>query len=178
MGKRGRLLAGNDPAERKRARTVLGPLADLRIMACVKKRYYHAVQVFVLWCLLVVGFIPESLEQLDDIYFEYMGSCWLEGEPRSLVADGLSGLCHFLKRRRILSGSWKLLSVWEKWEVLHRTPPLPVEAILAIISLAIEYNDFEFAAVVAIAFHCMLRTAEALQVCMNHVTGSGSRRNL
>ena len=131
-----------------------------------------------LWCLLVVGFIPETLEQLDDIYFEYMGSCWLEGEPRSLVADGLSGLCHFLKRRRILSGSWKLLSVWEKWEVLHRTPPLPVEAILAIISLAIEYNDFEFAAVVAIAFHCMLRTAEALQVCMNHVTGSGSRRNL
>lgn len=167
MPKRRILAAGSTPA-RKAARATLGSLPSLTVEPGTSVRYARAVATFVAWLILYFGLLPENLEELDDFAQDYLAALWFEGEPRNLAADTLSGLQHMLRRRRILSGSWRLLNVWVKYERPVRTPPLSVEMALAMISLFLEYNFLDMAVLTALAFSCMLRTEEALQSRKQH----------
>ena len=100
MGKRGRIQGAADAAARKIARQRLGPLQGLRVNAGGQKRYVRAVVAFLWWSTIVYGLLPETYEDLDDFYFEFICCAWAEGEPVSLVQDGLSGLQWLLRRRR------------------------------------------------------------------------------
>ncbi len=101
MGRK-RIVAVDDPSERKRLRATLGPLQTLRVIASTARRYDYAAKYFLWFRVAYFGKLADELEELDVQCSVFIKVCWEEGETRSLVADVLSGLGHGLSRKRIL----------------------------------------------------------------------------
>lgn len=99
-----------------------------------------------------------------------MVSDWIEevftmGAPINLVADALSGLhCFMPSTKKRLPTSWKLFATWRRFEVPSRAPPLTQDLLWAMVSRCLQMADFEMASLLALSFHCFLRTGEALAV--------------
>ena len=178
MGKRANADTAAVRAERKRVRQQLGPLAQLQVGVSGQKRYVRAMFAFLQWCWISYAFLPETYEQLDDLFFEFICCAWSEGEPVSLVQDGLSGLQWFLRRRRILSGSWRLLGVWQRNETPWRAPPVTIEILFAMLGLCLFFNEIELVCYLSLSFHCLLRTEEGLQVLVSHLVPSRNKMRL
>lgn len=78
-------------------------------------------------------------------------------------ADTLSGLHWFWPEiRGALREAWRLFKQWRRVEAPSRAPPLTVLLVKAIISRAVQKRDLSFAVLVALAYHALLRTGEAL----------------
>ena len=168
MGK-GRVLAASTNAERKRLRATLGALKNLKVGPGVKKRYVQAVNFFLWYCVCCVGPLANSFEELDRHAVLFIHAAWNEGEPRSLVADVLSGLLHLLDQNRILPTAWSWLTVWERHEMPQRAAPLSTEMVFAISGLCWHFGLLEMCCLVPVAYTCMLRTAEIFDLRKGNV---------
>jgi hypothetical protein len=173
-----RILVGKTSADRKRLRATLGPLRTLKVSPCVQTRYDRAVSHFLWWCVTYFGILAGDFAELDQQASYFILAMWEEGEPRSIIADTLSGLLHKLERKKILSVSWSWLSVWERHEMPNRAPPLLTEMALALAGLFLHFSLPEMACAVIVGFHCMLRTAEILSIRKCHIAWSRGKASI
>ena len=167
---RKRIVAAPDRDERKRRRNELGNLEDLKVLPSVKARYRASVSFFLWWCWTVIGHLANTFDELDQHVCAFIKEAWQEGEPRSLVADTMSGLMDGLERKKILPVGWSWLTVWEKHEMPERSPPLSLEQILALSGLYLAHSQLEMSVMVLLGFHCMMRTAELLGVRAQYIS--------
>eukprot|EP00435_Cladocopium_sp_Y103_P055249 s1780_g18.t1 len=135
----------------------------LRGVGITKKtqvRYYNAVSLL---CKTVTD--AATMEALDDQISDWVEEQFKRGAPLNVVADALSGLHYFVpSTRRRLPASWKLYGYWRKMEVPSRAPPLPEDLWWALMSRAVQMGHFELASLLALGFHCFLRTGELLSL--------------
>lgn len=144
---------------RQRARRGL-TLADLGISKATQSRYYVAVRR-----LLPKIESMKSMEQLDESVASWIEERFQKGEPLNNVADALSGLQYFLPAsRRRLVHSWKLFSVWRRYEVPARAPPITADLLISMSSYCMQEDSFEMGVLLLLGFHCMLRTGEILHL--------------
>jgi len=147
--------------DRHLKRQKLGPLADLLLTANMKKRYEAALIRFFAFERLCNLPAPMDNVDLDGNVASYVEQLWQEGDPRYWAEDVLSG---FTKMVPSLRGgfrlSWSLVTAWQKNEPPQRCAPLSKDILLAMIACASERTWHRFALLLAIGFHCLLRTAE------------------
>ena len=151
------LLAGRTAQERRRRRAGFR-LRDFCITPKTRARYEQAVG-------RLLPFLERhgNLDHLDDVVCEWIELQWTRGQSVNCIADALSGLHWFWPEiRGALKESWRLFKQWRRVETPARAPPLTVLLVKAIISRAVIKQDLAFAALVALAYHALLRTGEAL----------------
>ena len=151
------VLAGRTRAERKRARAGI----SLKLSAVTPKtreRYEVAVG-------LILPFLEkqDKDQTMDSIISEWVEAQWVKGEPVNTIADCLSGLHFFMPELRgTLRNAWRLFRAWRKIETPSRAPPITVDIITALIGRSTEKGDLNFATLIAVGFHALLRTGELL----------------
>eukprot|EP00435_Cladocopium_sp_Y103_P048071 s1486_g14.t1 len=162
-------------------------LEDVGLTAATLDRYYVAVSR-----LQPVLEEVNNEYELDEFIAEWVQSEFEDGTPLHLVGDALSGLHHFepfTKRR--LPKAWRLYGIWRKYEVPCRAPPLTQDICLGMAGWAIQHDELTMGALLILAFHCLLRTGEILQLrpcdfVLDHINGvvslpsskSGVRNNV
>ena len=146
-------------ADRRAARKDI-ILADVGISSNTQARYYHAVGRLKHLLPLV-----QSESHLDDLVADWIQEEFEDGTPLYLIADALSGLHHlepYTKKK--LCKSWHLYSIWRKYEVPCRAPPLPQDIVLAMAGWCLSNGELVMAALLLVGFHCLLRTGEILSI--------------
>eukprot|EP00435_Cladocopium_sp_Y103_P029357 s3595_g7.t1 len=149
---RPRAFAGvRSRAERQKARKGI-VLRNVGLSEKTQSRYYTAVATL----------LPER-EMNENI------SDWIEvfqkGCPLNTVADALSGIHYFLpSTKKRLPSSWKLFGIWRRFEVPSRAPPLTDDLLWAMTSKALQSGNFNLGSLLALGYHCFLRTGELLTV--------------
>ena len=153
------LLAGRTPAERRRNRAGLR-LRDFSITARTRARYELAVGRLVPYLEK-----QENLQCMDDTICEWIEAQWARGESVNFIADALSGL-HFYwpELRGRLREAWRLFKQWRRVETPSRAPPITQLLVRSIVCRAVRLGDLQFACLVALGFHALLRTGEILSL--------------
>eukprot|EP00435_Cladocopium_sp_Y103_P066273 s1586_g28.t1 len=146
-------------ADRRRARQHI-ILEDVGITSATLERYYTAVSRLA----PVLTQVNSELE-LDDMIADWIQAEFEDGCPLYMVADALSGLHHFEPfTKKKLTKSWRLYSIWRRYEVPCRAPPLTKDITLAMSGYCIEQCELVMGALLLLGFHCLMRTGELLQV--------------
>lgn len=146
-------------AQRKRARKDI-ILEDVGITSATLQRYYTAVSRLAP-CLKLVN----SEIELDETIADWVQQEFEDGTPLHLVGDALCGLHHFEpSTRRKLHKSWRLYSIWRKYEVPCRAPPVTQDIALALAGWCLAQDELVMAGLILLGFHCLLRTGELLTV--------------
>ena len=146
-------------AERRRARKDIH-LEDVGITANTLDRYYTAVSR-----MTPVLKSVDTEAGLDDAIADWIQLEFEDGTPLYLVGDALCGLHHFEPfTKKKLSKSWRLYSIWRKYEVPCRAPPITKDVTLGLAGWCLANDHLVMAALVLLGFHCLLRTGEILQV--------------
>ena len=99
-------------------------------------------------------------------YIEYL---WEHGEGRSSAADTLSSIQFFLGVRRRLPLGWQLLTTCQQFALPARAPPLTVPLLTGMAGAALSQGHADVAAGLLLAFHCLLRTRELLNLTCNNI---------
>eukprot|EP00435_Cladocopium_sp_Y103_P026117 s1612_g6.t1 len=103
--------------------------------------------------------------QLDDLVADWVQDEFEDGSPLHLVGDALSGLHYFEPfTKRKLTKSWRLYSIWRRYEVPCRAPPLTQDIVLGMAGYCISICELTMAALLLLGFHCLMRTGELLQI--------------
>ena len=98
--------AAEAQAERRSVRRSLGKPSDFVISAGALKRYEEALRVFFRWLQASRTPWPSSCDALDLSLCDYIDMAFCEGDPKSLIANLLSALHHFVPNfRGHLNGS-------------------------------------------------------------------------
>ena len=128
-------------ADRRRARRHI-VLEDVGITSATLQRYYFAVSRLA----PVLDGVSTELE-LDEHIADWIRQEFEDGCPLHLVADALSGLHHFEPyTKKKLTKSWRLYSIWRRYEVPCRAPPLTQEIVLAMAGLCISQCELSMGA--------------------------------
>jgi hypothetical protein len=146
-------------ADRRRARQDIF-LADVGVTESTLKRYYFAVSR-----MTHVLEQVSSEHELDELVAEWIQEEFEDGSPLYLIGDALSGLHHlepYTKKR--LAKSWRLYSIWRKFEVPCRAPPLPMDITLAMAGWCLLHDEIIMGALILLGFHALLRTGELLVI--------------
>ena len=146
-------------ADRRAARKDI-VLADVGVSKNTQVRYFTAVSRLKHLLPLV-----QSESHLDDLVAGWIQTEFEDGTPLYLIADALSGLHHlepYTKKK--LCKSWHLYSIWRKYEVPCRAPPLPQDIVLAMAGWCLTNGELVMAALLLVGFHCLLRTGEILSI--------------
>ena len=135
-------------------------LEDIGITSSTLERYYTAVSR-----LAPVLETVDTEIGLDEAVGDWIQQEFEDGTPLYLVGDALCGLHHFEPfTKKKLSKSWRLYSIWRKYEVPCRAPPITQDITLALAGWCLANDHLVMAALVLLGFHCLLRTGEILQV--------------
>ena len=135
-------------------------LTDVGITDATLSRY-----VFAVGRLKDVLEVPSTLEELDEVLTDWIQTEFEDGSPLYMVGDALSGLHHFMPfTKKKLTSAWRLYSIWRRFEVPCRAPPVPQDILVAMAGRSLRKNDLEMAGLLLLGFHCLLRTGEILQV--------------
>ena len=153
------VLAARTPAGRRQQRLGIR-LRDFTIQAKTKDRYTRAVAQ-----LLPYLESQADLSDLDGLVSDWVEAQWARGASVSDIADALSGLHFFWPEiRGLLRSAWRLLRSWRRIECPQRAPPLTILLIRAMVAHAIWRDNLQFAAMLCLGFHCLLRTGEMVLV--------------
>eukprot|EP00438_Fugacium_kawagutii_P026039 Skav215411 [mRNA] locus=scaffold356:146656:153836:- [translate_table: standard] len=135
-------------------------LADVGVTANTLNRYYHAVN----------RMLPALTDVVTEAGMDEAIAGWIEdqfhqGHPLNKVGDALSGFHHFEPwTRRKLPKSWRLYSIWRRFEVPCRAPPITQDITLAMAGWCLMRGELTMSALLLLGFHALLRTGELLQV--------------
>ena len=145
--------------ERRAARKDI-VLADIGVSASTLQRYYFAVQRL----SPVLDQVNDEFE-LDDMISSWIQTEFEDGSPLYLIADALSGLHHLepFTRKKLIK-SWKTYSIWRKYEVPARAPPLTQPIVRAMCGWCLQHDELAMGALLLLGFHCLLRTGELLHI--------------
>ena len=156
-------------AQRIAQRATKGSLKDRQIGPKCVPRYNFALQRF--FALLPYLFVAwgTTWEERDLQVGSYLELLWSEGEPRSQAGDILSALQWHYSVRKVLPGAWRKFATWSRLEPSTQVHPLPIQVLFAIVGVAVNLGDIEFATGIYLAFHCMLRTGELLDLQFSQV---------
>ena len=153
------ILARGTAAERQKQRSGLR-LRDFTITATTKQRYEKALGQ-------LLPFLEEqpAIDNIDEVISDWIELAWSRGEGVNLIADALSGLHHFWPSiRGKLKESWRLFKSWRRVESPERAAPITADLVRAFIAKSIEADHLAFATLLALGFHCLLRTGELLAI--------------
>eukprot|EP00971_Amphidinium_carterae_P146876 2910840-Amphidinium_carterae.1 len=127
------LSLANDRDARARERQQLGRLADLVVSPTTLLRYTQAVEQFLLFLSSERHPYPRTFIRLDALLCAFLEHLWMCGDSKSIAANTLSGIQHFVPAcRRHIAASWRLYSAWGRTELPARAPPLPRLHMLAL----------------------------------------------
>jgi len=164
-------FAARDRAARVVARKRLGRLHSLVISDTTFQRYEQAVRTFFAWGACHHHVLPCNPVAFDHLIMAFIESRWEEGDGRSLAADTLSGLEHFVPSlRKSLHGSWRLISAWQKRELPNRAAPFTLRLSLACIEWSLRQGLLWMACAVAVGFYCLLRSGEAFEILSKDIS--------
>eukprot|EP00438_Fugacium_kawagutii_P018898 Skav217492 [mRNA] locus=scaffold3428:80172:81173:- [translate_table: standard] len=146
-------------AQRQEARRSI-ILSDVGATPATLTRYFTAVRR-TLPCLDTVTSEVGMDEAIANwIQFQFENGC-----PLHLVGDALSGFHHFEPwSRRKLPKSWRLYSIWRRYEVPCRAPPITQDIVLAMAGWCLMQGELTMSALLLVGFHALLRTGELLQI--------------
>ena len=156
MGKVGkRVLEGQTCEERQKARQKLGSLRSLTVSDKTRARYDAATAKFFGWLEDNDLTLPRKREQLDGLVAEFLEHLWSHGHGRAQACDMLAGLQdRDPKLKGHLQLSWRLMRTWSTNEIPNRAPPLPQEALMAMVGWAF------FTGISALVCHCWWDTMQ------------------
>lgn len=155
----GKFFAGpRGRRERQKARNLR--LADLGVSAKTQERYYDAVRK--VWKTIENS---RTFEDMDDRIGVWIEKRFSAGEPLNTISDALSGLHYFVPAsKKKLPLSWKLFSVWRRYEIPSRAPPITADLVWAFAGKCLANLDFVMGSLLLLGFHCCLRTGEMLGI--------------
>lgn len=159
------LFAGRQSrAERAHQRRQID-LEEAALSDQTRARYYLALRK-----LLPTVERCASFDRLDDDVCNWIHTMWKQGEPLLTIGDAMCAL-HFFQpvTKRILPHSWKLFKVWRKVELPSRAPPLTWTLLASMAAFELEKGHLEMSCVLLLAFHCLLRTGEALALTADDI---------
>ena len=144
----------------RRRRRAGVPLAEAGITLKTRLRYFAGLQR-----ILKLIQLAHSWADLDDRIAGWIELQWEVGESIGLISDSLCGLTFYLPAaRHQVPECWRLFRTWRKAEIPNRAPPMPAEILWGFTGYCLSHNWLRMACVLATAFHCMLRTGEALSI--------------
>ena len=164
--------------ERRAARQRLGPLTLRLVAPRTRTRYNTALQRFFLYLDRFHEHRPNTVARIEAALCRFINDLWENGDPMSYAADTLSAIqlrSPMLRRR--LPRSWQLIGAWKKAEIPSRATPFLHSFVTAVAACI----DFTFGESIAIllAFHCLHRTGEFMQVRWKDLTiGGGASRGV
>jgi integrase len=146
-------------ADRRRARQHI-VLQDVGITRATLDRYFLAVSR-----LKPILEQVSSETELDDNISQWVQDEFEDGCPLHMVGDALSGLHYFepFTKGKLIK-SWRLYSIWRRYEVPCRAPPLTQDLVLAMAGLSLSNGELAMAGLLLLGFHCLMRTGELLQL--------------
>lgn len=146
-------------ADRRAARKNI-LLENVGITENTQQRYFTAVSRM---AHLLQEVTTES--SLDDLMADWIQQEFEDGTPLYLVGDALSGIHHYEPfTRKKLPKSWRLYSIWRKYEVPCRAPPITQDITLAMAGWCLLNGELAMCALLLLGFHALLRTGELLSV--------------
>ena len=146
-------------ADRRAARHNI-VLENVGITENTQQRYFNAVSRM---SHLLSEVTTEA--SLDDLVATWIQEEFEDGTPLYLVGDALSGIHHYEPyTRKKLPKSWRLYTIWRKYEVPCRAPPLTQDITLAMAGWCMMHGELTMCALLLLGFHALLRTGELLLV--------------
>ena len=136
------------------------PLAEAGVSPKTRLRYFAGLQ-------RILQFVTVALSwaDLDDRIAGWIEQQWELGETIGIISDSLCGLTLYLPAaRHQVPECWRLFRTWRKAEIPNRAPPMPAEVLWGFTGFCLSHNWLRTACILATAFHCMLRTGEALAI--------------
>ena len=92
--------------QRAKDRGGLGPLRDRVVKPVTLKRYKACVKELFKWCKQQGYKTPSSTEDFDGHLTAWAECLWSEGDPRTILGNGLAGSAHLVPSlRRRLNGT-------------------------------------------------------------------------
>lgn len=153
------ILAGRSAAERAEARAGIC-LRDSGITERTRTRYLSALQL-----LMPIIETITRIQDLDIVCEEWVEQQWECGCTLGAVGDALCGLqFYWPEAKGHLRGSWRLYKTWRKLEIPTRAPPIPSFIVQAFVRTLVDSGDYTLAFLIALGFHCYLRTGEILSL--------------
>ena len=167
------ILSGGSRASQRLARQHIGKLKDHIIRPQTKQRYEAAVARVFRWLDAHKLKLPANVSEVDRLLEEYLEYLWSQGGPKGWAGDALSGLTHFIPRLRgELRGAWRLYRAWGQLEIPARAAPISMDVAFALTGIAVVQDDMGFAVLILLGFFGILRTGEALGLCVGDLTFS------
>ena len=164
-------VEGKTAKERQQIRGELGSLRELTVQPKTRQRYDKALELF--WAYLrEEGLsLPRQASQMDVLMSNYIEHLWESGAGRALASDSVAAVQDADPQiRRQLQGTWRLLKAWNSNELPNRAPPLPEEALEAMVGFAIFKKEYGFAVSLLLGYYGVLRTGELLSVTSRDIT--------
>lgn len=164
--------------DRFKSRQMIGPLRDLMMTANMKKRYEASLCRYFAFAELNAFVEPSDDVDLDGSVAKYIDHLWEEGDPRYWAEDTLSGFSKYIPSLRgTFKLSWSLVTAWQRNEPPQRCAPLSLDILLAMVGFATHKGWDNFALLVVLGFHCILRTAEMynLRIADMEFNASGTK---
>ena len=137
--------------------------------------YLRAIDKYVQWCYNL-RLEPWKRGCLDTQVSSYIEHLYEDGLVLKQAALLLSGLQHFgCITAKSLMGSWRTFGAWKKQKAPGGALPMPPGLVVAIAVYFSALNEQAMAASILMAFHCMLRTGEILQLTCSRLSFQGNR---
>ena len=151
--------------QRAKDRGGLGPLRDRVVKPVTLKRYKACVKEFFKWCKQQGYKTPSSTEDFDGHFTAWAECLWSEGDPRTILGNGLAGIAHLVPSlRRRLNGTWRLYNAWGRLEPAKQAPPLTLLMTQALAGWYIQEKLLGAGLGILLAFNIILRTGELLEL--------------
>jgi len=141
-------------------RAKLGTLSSLAIPPKLRARYESALTRYFAY-EHVHSIVSSTTDDFDLHTAPFIEALWQDGEPRYWAEDTLSG---FTKLVPALKGKfpmcWSLITAWQRNELPQRATPLTLRLLKAFCGVCITNGWLDLCLILAIGYHCILRTAE------------------
>ena len=159
--------------ERSRKRAAVGSLKSSLIKPATLKAYQFSLQLFYLWLAFWSLSWPSDRDELDMLVSQFAEAAWEEGESRATFACLVSGISYLVPSlRNSLFGSKRLITAWDKSEVVARSFPINNDMACALAGSALSWNWCLIAFTIIIGYSGMFRVMELLSLTAGSLTGT------
>ena len=159
--------------ERARKRAAVGPLKSALVKPATQRAYQDSLKRFYLWLAFWSLSWPSDRDELDLLVSQFAEAAWEDGESRATLACLVSGISYLVPPlRNSLFGSRRLITAWDKSEMVARSFPIMDEMACALAGSALFRNWYLEAFAILIGYAGMLRVMELLSLTAGSLSGS------
>ena len=147
-----------------------GRLADCTVLAPTRRRYDHALRLFFRYLDCYMMPLPADKVGLDGVAAAFLQYLYNEGYGKQIARDFGAGLQDALPHvRRKLPTLWRWMGAWDRLEPPKRAPAVPAHVAVALAACLLLAGRPDAATLILVAFHCLLRTNEAVSLTRKQV---------